>query len=616
MSKRFNNKIILFVVLFLTLFLVQTLIASATPKQFPDDVDFKSNAFITNVGEIDIYEGIAFVSGSYASLDTRLYDIRKPQWPQTITENPFSEEFHKFAFNGDKIYSICTEYFHNTTLKIHSFTENRKFELLGEFETKFQSEEIVISGNKLCLLEYLRNGNYTIGVYDVSNSSNIIRLGQSQNITGLSYYNQMGIYEDLVFLKHNGFEIYNISNPSVIVKVGVINNPIIGDNLIKDDILYCVHNSSSISLFDISDIINPVLINTYEVNEQIRNIELNNNILYAKLDLDLIILDLADMFNPQLVSRTKLRSWSNELIFWNDYLFSEDVLDLQVIDVHNIDNPKILPNMPRLLGYTLTSIIVFLSIISFILITINYLRNRNRRAKIAIQTLEYPEEINQKMIKLEKVLKIASIIFVAENIIQIFSLIPVIIIFYTLNSTVGIIFNVIVNIPLILDLCCGLVFAIVLFMLYLDNKRSNYLFSSISWIAWIVFSIFYRVMFGFPNLYSIIDGSLFPYPYLGSIFFALSLFSFWLAIFLLNIDNIRPLIKNYGILYSFSNWIIGIVLVFGLLLLTESVGPEELIVEVFITFIYFMKIILVPIIGVFYFLDFRKKIIEKHLLGN
>lgn len=604
--------------IFLTLFISQLIAFESVKSQKPSEIDFEPEVFITNIGDLEVYEGIAFVNGMYVPVETKLYDVSKPQWPKTILNNPYENDCHLFAFDNDLIYSINSgcSYHRTTTLSIHQITENKEFKLVGELLTDYESDSIAVSGDRVYLLEYY-DYNYTIGVYDISNPSDIIRVGQSQNLS-LSIL-ELNVYKDLAFIKHNGFEIYNVSDSNAIVKISTINNTGIYDYFIENDFMYCVANQSKIAIFDVSDFTNPILVSTYDAGESVRKIVKNDNILYAKLYTDLLILDLDDNSNPQFVTLFALDSWSNNLIYYDGYLFSDDVLDLQVIDVSDLSNLKILINVPRLLGYILTSVIVLLSLISIIFISIRYRKDRKLEMKLEdeIQENIVKEDAEEKkdnltIFNLEKALKITAIIFVIQNFIMMLQIVMIILIEFAYIQSVEIAFNIVLAIPLVLDLLCGLTFAIILLMIYLKKKKLNYLLSSISWIGWIGFAITYRIMFGFPNLYSILSFSTGINPYFGAIFLAASLFCFWAAIFLFNYDNKDPIMKNYGVWFAFGNWTIGILLTYALMILMESVGPEALFYGLIGGFIYILKIAFIPIIGAFYFLDLRRKINHKH----
>ena len=608
-------------VIFLSLLIGQFNFVRTANSQIPNGGNPKyDETFITDVGELEIYDGIAFVTGFYLASDTNVYDVSNPQWPEEIIEHPFERKSYNFAFKDNLVYSIDYSYsFHNvnTTIYIHQILDDNRFELVGQLKTDYKSEAIEIVEDKIYLLEYIDDNNFTIGVYDVSNPSTIARLGQSQNITGLNNFD-FRVYQDLAFIKNDGFEVYNISNPSSIVKIGAIDNPIIGDYFIENDIMYCVTNQSKISIYDVSDFINPILISSYNAGESIRNIEKHSDTLFVKLDLDLLILDITEINSPQKITIYNLNSWSNILIYSDGYLFSSDVLDLQVIDVSDLNDIKILVNIPRLLGYYITTAIVILSLIPIIFITYRYMKSRELELKLADQTKEEEEPVfdiekeDSSILKLEKALKITAIVFIVQNIIMTLQIVMVILVEFSYTEVLEVIFNVFLAIPLVLDLLCGLVFTIILFIIYLKKKKKNYLFSSISWIGWIGFAITYRIMYGFPNLFNVINSIPEVHPYYGSIFLAASMICFWLAIFLFNYDNKEPIMKNYGFWFAFGNWIFGILLSYSIMVLMESAGPEAMFFGIIGGLIYLLKIALVPLIGIFYFLDLRRKINVKH----
>ncbi|MBC8322794.1 MAG: T9SS type A sorting domain-containing protein [Candidatus Marinimicrobia bacterium] len=156
--------------------------------------------------------------------------------------------------------------------------------------------------DNIVFLSKVANNTTDIVLLDVTNIETPTEIS-TINISGVLY--GMEIVNEYLFCSewYSGFSIYNISDISNPIQISHYDMPDAGlqDIAVHNDYLYLAEGGASIHIFDVSNPNFPMEISTYHTSEYIMGInalEVKDNYAYLATYKKLIILDISDPYNP------------------------------------------------------------------------------------------------------------------------------------------------------------------------------------------------------------------------------------------------------------------------------------------------------------------------------
>jgi hypothetical protein len=183
-------------------------------------------------------------------------------------------------------------------------------------------------------------------------------------ITQTSFYNPnqknyicIEKYGDFVFASNynRDVDILNASVPDSIVFVSSIPTPGSAISVkVYNDIAYLAAGSRLL-IFDISDISNPIQLNTIDIPLFTWEIEVNDSFVYAfHENTGLYVIDVTNPALPEIVGTYQTDTLTYNIELYNDYVFIANRLDgITVVDVSDGTNPQFVSNIPLHYAYDL-----------------------------------------------------------------------------------------------------------------------------------------------------------------------------------------------------------------------------------------------------------------------
>ena len=174
------------------------------------------------------------------------------------------------------------------------------------------------------------NGLYIV---DISNPSNPESLG---SVSGTNNYNleNLDIYGNvLAVCAHNdGVLLYDISNPINPIYSSTINANNAWANVINKDIIY-IGDEQNILIYDISDIEAPNIVGSITETNAIKDVIIDNNNLYVAIGSDGVsVYDLSSINGPQLLDNFNTGTMANRLSIFDNKVAVSDWEDIDILE--------------------------------------------------------------------------------------------------------------------------------------------------------------------------------------------------------------------------------------------------------------------------------------------
>ncbi len=286
-----------------------------------------------------------------------------PKYDAGWRDNTISD----FHIDGDNLYVASSGGF--SPLK--SFDLNTKELRLTCTRCKSKSGyEIVKYHDRLILAGRNGDGDLTVEIIDISNSSNFIPIG---------YYVDKGNASRTRHVLHSGKHIFlsldngdlnilDISKLSSIKKVASID---LGDGVDGSDIsgtnLFAACGNDGLKVLDVSDITNPVVTKTVATGDYADQLIIDGNVLYlADWEAGFVIYDITDPVNPAVTGSYNTNGKTHDVQVSGNFLYASDQVEgAKVFDISDPSNPMLAKTLDdgaantfktRVVGNTLYSV--------------------------------------------------------------------------------------------------------------------------------------------------------------------------------------------------------------------------------------------------------------------
>ncbi|MEN0048921.1 MAG: tail fiber protein, partial [Bacteroidota bacterium] len=208
--------------------------------------------------------------------------------------------------------------------------------------------EILISGQYAYIIHNEEEDNFT--VLDISDSNNPTEIA---NITVGLRPNEIDVSGDYAYVVDgNGDLIFvNISNPAspIVENSFAVNFRSAADVVVSNNFAYILGNTTGdrdIKVIDVSNVANPVAIDTLDLGSSPRELKVFDNYAYVIdfSDQELVIIDLTNPANLSVVSNTPLGASPREIRIANGYAFvatGNITGEFKMIDISDPLNPII-----------------------------------------------------------------------------------------------------------------------------------------------------------------------------------------------------------------------------------------------------------------------------------
>ncbi|MHA1531352.1 MAG: hypothetical protein ACTSR6_05065, partial [Candidatus Heimdallarchaeota archaeon] len=212
--------------------------------------------------------------------------------------------------------------------------------------------DIAINDNLAIITDYYKG----IKLLDISNLNDIQLLSKFFD-NGLA--KKLVIEDDLVFVVDGpaGLEIFNISNPDKLDKIGQYNEPplVSTDVIIQNDIAVLSADKDGVIFLNISDLTNPVVINTYDDGNSVQTAFIKNDLVFlGTQNKSLIVLNISDI---DTISVAGSYDFATEFAYVFDLILDNDVLivasyyeGVTLLNVSDLSNIEKLDNRDSGLG--------------------------------------------------------------------------------------------------------------------------------------------------------------------------------------------------------------------------------------------------------------------------
>ncbi|MEM6698502.1 MAG: hypothetical protein AAF599_08900, partial [Bacteroidota bacterium] len=208
--------------------------------------------------------------------------------------------------------------------------------------------EILIAGRYAYIIHNEEEDNFT--VLDISDSNNPTEIA---NITVGLRPNEIDIAGDYAYIVDgNGDLIFvNIGNPAspIVENSFSVDFRSAADVVAKNNYAYVLSNTTrekDIKVIDVSDVANPIAIDTLDLGSSPRELKVVDNYAYVIdfSDQELVIIDVSDSSNLTVVSNTPLGASPREIRIANGYAFvatGNITGEFKMIDISDPLNPII-----------------------------------------------------------------------------------------------------------------------------------------------------------------------------------------------------------------------------------------------------------------------------------
>lgn len=269
---------------------------------------------LTTTGDlVDAYaltvKGDSVFSGFFSQLHILdMADIYNPilLYSDSVYADTVVKEINSIAIQNNLAYLACCN-----GLVIMDISSPETPIVLSQLVTQEYLQEIIIHNNTA----YVGTLDYSFLVFDVSDSENPVEIGRvDENIDdvwGLEIWN--GYL--LVASEDTGGKIYDISNPStpnLLSTMLVLHNTTTGDISAKNNVAY-LSNPTYIYTYDISDIENPVQLDSLNMGGTGNTIAIEEDYLYCLGCKELIVIDISESTNMKIVGIYPLPSTGADL---------------------------------------------------------------------------------------------------------------------------------------------------------------------------------------------------------------------------------------------------------------------------------------------------------------
>ncbi len=156
-------------------------------------------------------------------------------------------------------------------------------------------------------------------------------------------------------------------------------------------------NDSGLSIVDISDPSNPILVGSCNTPDNAYDISLSNNYAYiASWASGLQVINISDQETPSIVGSCDTPQWACDINISGNYAYVADVTSLQVINISNPSNPNIVSfcDTPSAIGIHISGIYAYIAGGSYGLQIINISDPMNPYIVGSCDTPDYAREIN------------------------------------------------------------------------------------------------------------------------------------------------------------------------------------------------------------------------------
>ncbi|MDP8237984.1 MAG: T9SS type A sorting domain-containing protein [Candidatus Hatepunaea meridiana] len=232
------------------------------------------------------------------------------------------EDFYKFeAFDlVDTLIYVANHYGLSVWTYNEEIPENSPYEIT-RYATSGVSEALVVS-DTICFLADSYNGLLVLSVADLDD---IFEIGQCAEAT----YGQFIIQrDDILYMAcyRAGIRTVDVSDPLDPILLDTYSPHSSEDIRLVDNLLYSISDYyHDVFILDISDPSDIQLLDRYELDNYPNGIEINDDLLYTQVDVSFTILSIADPENIEVVfasnSRYGMGSLMNSIRYFNGYIY-------------------------------------------------------------------------------------------------------------------------------------------------------------------------------------------------------------------------------------------------------------------------------------------------------
>ncbi len=174
------------------------------------------------------------------------------------------------------------------------------------------------------------NGIYVV---DISNPNNPQSQGAISGTSNLNLENLDLHNNVLAVCAHNaGVLLYDISNPQNPYHTATINTNNAWANVMSSNIIY-ISNDHDILIYDINDLSNPNEVGIIETSNAIKDLDIENNLLYVAIGSDGVnVYDITDLYNPLYLNNFNTGTMANRISTFNDKLAVSDWEDIDILE--------------------------------------------------------------------------------------------------------------------------------------------------------------------------------------------------------------------------------------------------------------------------------------------
>ncbi len=274
-----------------------------------------------------------------------IYDIQDPSLPVELANLEENQDFgYLLKRFGDYIGSM-----HQRSFKIIDISDRLNPQLISSIERElFDIYDFEFYGDYLLLsdgFEVLQD--FRLDIYDISDISNPTNVSFT-SIDSTWFGVNLSVVENYVYLYNTemGHQIYDISEPGEPEFVrAFLDNFLILDIEISGNILFASRFDDAILTMDISDPVNPIITNEFEV-QSVRSFSRNvlslsgDNLYFIAADNVMSLLDVNNPDSPRLLGRYFAGARAYRPAKWMNYVYFCDLWSgLRIVDMSDPTAP-------------------------------------------------------------------------------------------------------------------------------------------------------------------------------------------------------------------------------------------------------------------------------------
>ena len=202
-------------------------------------------------------------------------------------------------------------------------------------------------------------------ILDVSDPKNPSLIGAYINTTNAPLQLFVsGSYAYLGYVKNGGFQILDVSDPKNIIERAYLetNSFYARTLLVSGKYAYMTSDWSPLFIIDISDVDNPSILSTLELDANIWALFLSGEYLYVGAGRndgksDLSVVDVSDPVNPHIVGSSNFAGWPHSVSVSGNHAFVTD--PWSYLEIYNISDPTDPKSLNIYRNYNAASLSIF-----------------------------------------------------------------------------------------------------------------------------------------------------------------------------------------------------------------------------------------------------------------